>query len=85
MSSLIQILFFLRFRMALGTGGRCLFGLILFVELFVADPTILMQGFGVVIFYFFFFGKLLFGFLALGSFRRGFVAFDALLYIVPVF
>ena len=71
--------------MALGTGGRCLFGLILFVELLVADPAVGMQGFGVVIFYFFFFGKLLFGFLALGSFGRNFVAFNTFLDLVPIF
>ena len=71
--------------MALGTGCRCLFGLILFVEILVAALAVLMQGFRMIFLYFFFFGKLLFGFLALGSFPGFFVAFDALLYIVPVF
>jgi len=71
--------------MALGTGGRCLFGLILFIEFLVASLAVLVQCFRVVFFYFFLFGKLLFGFLALGRFRRLLVAFDALLDIVSVF
>ena len=80
-----MISLFLIFRMALGAGGRCLFGLIFFVEFFVADLAICMQCFGVVLGYFFFFGKLLFGLFALGCFGRSFVAFDAFLNVVPVF
>ena len=71
--------------MALGTGCRCLLGLILFVEFLVAVFAIRMQGFGVVFFDFFLFGKLLLGFFALGSFRRYLVAFDTFLNIIPVF
>ena len=79
------LLLFLGFGMALGAGGRCLFGFVLFIELFVASLAVFMQCFGVVLCNFFFFGKLLFRLFPLGCFGRRFVALDAFLNIVAVF
>ena len=71
--------------MAFGAGGRRFFGLILFIELFVAILAVCVQCFGVVLFYFFLFGKFFLRFLTFGRFCRRFVALDAFLNIVAVF
>ncbi len=77
--------------MALGAGGWRFFGLILFIELFVACTAIIMNGFCMVFklhflslrFFYFLFPP--FFFELLWHFARYFMALDAFLNIIAVF
>ena len=71
--------------MAFGTGGRCFFGFILFIEFFVATLAVCVQCFSMIVFNFFLFGKFFLCFLTFGRLTRYFVALDALLNVGPLF
>ena len=81
----------LSFRMALGAGCRCFFGLIFFVKLSVTAPAVFVKRFGVIFeLHFFHFGAFNFLFAPFlfevsGDFTGLFVALDAPLNLIAFF
>lgn len=71
--------------MALGAGGRSLFGFILLVEFFVTVLAVCMHRFSLILFYFFLFGKFFLGFFTFRGFAGKFVALDAPFDVVALF
>ena len=79
----IKILLFLFLRMALFTGGGCLFGFVLFIKFLMAALTVIVNGLGMISQAFFLFK--LGGTFTFGPFTRFLMAFYAVLNVVAFF